>query len=65
LKLDPAKFRKIVDAHLPSVTYYINDEEGITYAIQQGKIDYVEFGPAKKYEDLYCKERLTPLPRSL
>lgn len=55
LKLDPTKFRKVVDDHLPSVTYYINDEEGITYAIQQGKVDCVEYGPPKKYDGLYCK----------
>jgi hypothetical protein len=55
-KLDLKKFRRVVDDHLPSVTYYINDDEGITYAIQQGKVDYVEYGPAKKYEYLYCKD---------
>lgn len=57
LKLDATKFRRVIDDHLPSVTYYINDEEGITYAIQQGKVDYVEYGPPKKYDGLYCKER--------
>ena len=65
LKLDPRKFRKVVDDHLPSVTYYINDEEGITYAIQQGKVDYVEYGPPKKYDGLYCKERQAGVARSL
>ena len=57
LKLDWTKCRKVINEHLPSVTYYINDEDGITYAIQQGKVDYVEYGPPKKYDDLYCKDQ--------
>ena len=56
LKLDLMKFRKVVGVHVPSVTYYINDEDGITYAIQQGKVDFVEYGPPKKYDDLHCKD---------
>ena len=51
------KFRKVINEHLPPVTYYINDEDGIVYAIQQGKVDYVEYGPPKKYDDLYCKDQ--------
>lgn len=57
LKLNSKKFRKVTGQHLPSVTYYINDEDGITYAIQQGKVDYVEYGPPKKYDNLYCKDQ--------
>jgi hypothetical protein len=57
LRLDLTKFKKVIDEHLPSVTYYINDEDGITYAIQKGKVDYVEYGPSKKYDDLYCKDQ--------
>jgi hypothetical protein len=60
LKLDRRKFRRLIDNHLPSVTYYINDDEGITYAIQQGKVDYVEYGPAKKYEYLHCRISTEP-----
>ena len=54
-ELDLTNFRKVVNDHLPSVTYYVNNEAGITYAIQQGKVDYVEYGPSKKYDVLYCK----------
>ena len=57
LHLDSKKFRRVVSDHLPSVTYYINDKEGIVYSIQQGKVDYVEYGPAKKDDDLYCKDK--------
>jgi|SRR5215213_6585934 len=56
LKLDVTKYRKVVGKHLPSVTYYINDEDGIVYAIQMGKVDYVEYSPPKKFNDLQCKD---------
>ena len=54
LKLDPKKFRKIVDDHVIGALYYVNDEEGITYAVQGGRVDFVEYGPARKDEHLYC-----------
>jgi hypothetical protein len=54
LKLDPKKFRKVVDHHVIGALYYVNDEEGITYAVQSGKIDFVEHHPAKRDEHLYC-----------
>lgn len=54
LKLDPKKFRKVVGGDVLGVEYYVNDESGITYIIQQGKVDHVEYGPPKKYDYLYC-----------
>jgi hypothetical protein len=54
LKLDPKRFRRVIDQHVIGITYYINDEDGITYEIQEGKVDSVEYGPAKKYDNLYC-----------
>jgi hypothetical protein len=57
LKLDLTKYRKVVGGDTPTVTYYINDDEGIVYAIQQGKVDYVEYGPSKKFDDLWCKDK--------
>lgn len=54
LKLDPKKFRTIVDDHVIGILYYVNDEEGITYQVQGGKIDFIEYHPAKKDEHLYC-----------
>lgn len=55
LKLDLTNYRKVISEHLPSITYYINDEAGITYTVQEGRVDYVQYGPGKKYDDLYCK----------
>ena len=54
LKLDPRKFRRVVDDHSIGILYYVNDEEGITYQVQSGKIDFVEYHPAKRDEHLYC-----------
>ena len=54
LKLDPTKFRRVVDEHVIGILYYVNDEEGITYQVQRGKVDYVEYRPARRDEHLYC-----------
>lgn len=54
LKLDPRKFKRVVDEHIIGILYYVNDEEGITYQVQSGKIDFVEYHPAKRDEHLYC-----------
>jgi hypothetical protein len=56
LKLDVTKYRKARGGDTPSVTYYINDEDGIVYAIQMGKVDYVEYSPGKKYDYLQCND---------
>lgn len=57
LKLDPKKFRKVIDEHVVGIVYFVNDEEGITYEVQRGRIDSVEYGPAKRDEHLYCGDR--------
>ena len=54
LKLDPRKFRRVPDKHVGGVIYYINDEDGISYEVQEGKVDNVEYGPGKRYDHLYC-----------
>ena len=54
LKLDPKKFKKVVDEHVIGILYYVNDEEGITYQVQRGKIDFVEYGPKQRDAHLYC-----------
>lgn len=54
LKLNRKKFRRVIDTHTGGVTYYINDKDGITYEIQQGQVDGIEYYPPKRYEHLYC-----------
>jgi hypothetical protein len=54
LKLSPKKFRKVIDDHVGGVVYYINDEDGITYEVQRGRVDVVYYEPSGKYKHLYC-----------
>jgi hypothetical protein len=54
LKLDGEKFKKVKDTHVGVVDYYINDEEGIMYQVQDGEVDYVEYYPPQSYKYLYC-----------
>ena len=54
LKLDPKKFRKVIDNHAIGILYYINDEEGINYEVQDGKVESIEYYPAKSFEHLHC-----------
>ncbi len=63
LKLDRKKLRKVVDTHVGGVIYYINDEDGVVYEIQSGKVDSVEYGASKKHAHLRCDNNLqSPLP---
>jgi hypothetical protein len=57
LTFNRKKFRKVIDTHTAGITYYINDEDGITYEVQQGRVDGVEYYPPKKYDHLYCGDR--------
>jgi len=54
IKLDLKKFKKVKDLHVGGVYYYRNVEEGITYTIQGGKVDYVEYYPPARFRYLIC-----------
>ena len=54
LKLDLSKFRRTVGKHVGGVTYYTNEEDGITYEIQRGRVDAIEFLPGKLHYSLKC-----------
>ena len=56
LKLNRKRFRRVIDTHTGGITYYINDEDGIMYEVQQGRVEGVEYYPPKKYDHLYCGE---------
>jgi hypothetical protein len=55
MKLDPKRFRKVVDNHVLGVIYYINDEDGITFEIQEGKIDSIDYRPQKNTTIYYAE----------
>lgn len=63
-KLNPKKFRKVVDDHVGGVIYYINDDKGITYEVQDERVDVVYYEPASSNSHLYCssttEEKKTP-----
>ncbi len=54
LKLDPKRFRKVIDEHVGGVIYFINDDLGLTYEVQRGKVDAIYYEPGTKDEHLYC-----------
>jgi hypothetical protein len=54
LKLDLKRFRKVTDDHVVGILYYVNDEDGITYEVQRGRVDSVEYGPKKNDEHFSC-----------
>lgn len=62
LKLNPKKFRRVTDEHVGGVVYYINDELGLTYEVQQGKVDVIYYQPGKKYDYLYCGDSIKKAP---
>lgn len=63
LKLDPKKFRKVIDDHVGGVFFYVNDDEGITYEVQRGKVDVVSYEPPRRYDHLYCGDRADEIRR--
>jgi hypothetical protein len=54
LKLDRKRFRKVIDEHVGGVIYYINDDLGLTFEVQGGKVDAIYYEPGKKDEHLHC-----------
>ena len=54
LKLDRKRFQKVVDAHTGGITYYVNKQDGVTYEIQRGRVEGIEYYPPKRCEHLYC-----------
>jgi hypothetical protein len=65
LKLNRKKYRRVIDTHTGGITYYINDEDGIKYEIQQGQVDGIEYYPPKKYDHLYCGDPADEKPQHL
>jgi hypothetical protein len=54
LKLDLSKFKRVVGKHVGSVTYYTNEEDGITYEVQRDRVDAIEYLPGKRNLSLQC-----------
>jgi len=54
LRVDRRKLRKVVDRHVIGIIYYVDDKHGITYSIEDGKVEYIEYGPTKKQQKVAC-----------
>jgi len=54
LKLDEKKFKKVTNSHVSVIDSYIDDEDGILYEVQGGKVDFVENYPPHKYANFRC-----------
>ena len=56
LKLDLSKFRRVVGGDVVGIVNYTNEAEGITYEVQRGRVDAIEYLPGKRHDSLKCAE---------
>lgn len=52
LGIDKKKLKKVYDE---SYQIYSNEDEGVTYEVQSGKVKSIEYNPTSKYDYLKCK----------
>jgi hypothetical protein len=57
LKLDFSKFRRVEGGDVVGVVNYTNEEEGVTYEVQRGRVDAIEYLPAKRDHSLKCPDK--------
>jgi len=54
LKLDLSKFKRVKGGDVVGIINYTNEEEGVTYEVQRGRVDAIEYLPGKRYYSLKC-----------
>ena len=54
LKINESEFSKRRDAHIESLIYYENEEEGLTLEVHEGIVQAFLYGPAGKDRRLRC-----------
>jgi hypothetical protein len=54
LKIDETKYRKKENAEIRSVTYYIDDEEGLLIEANGDTVLGLTYGPTAKDQTLRC-----------
>jgi hypothetical protein len=54
LKLELSKFRRVVGGDVAGIVNYTNEETGVTYEVQRGRVDAIEYLPRKRYYSLKC-----------
>ena len=56
LKLEFSKFRRVEGGDVVGIVNYTNEEEGITYEVQRGRVDAIEYLPGKRHYSLKCAD---------
>ena len=57
LEIEGKGYKRIVVPHPPGITEYANEEEGVMYVGQDGRVDIIYYVPAAKDEHLRCPSR--------
>jgi len=65
LKLDTSQYRKVINAHLPSLTRYENEERGESLTVSSGGfVTEYFYGPSTKDFSLRCQPQQNPSKQS-
>ena len=56
LRIDFSKFRRVVGGDVVGIVNYTNEAEGITYEVQRGRVDAIEYLPGKRHDFLNYAE---------
>ena len=56
LKLDLSKFRRVEGGNVVGIVNYTNEEDGVTYEVQRGRVDAIEYLPGKRHYSLKCAD---------
>jgi len=54
LKLDKKKYKKVIEGDVTDIFTYKNDEDGIKYIVQRGKVETIVYYPRVKFDWLQC-----------
>lgn len=54
LKIKFSKFKRVEGGDVVGIVNYTNEEEGITYEVQRGRVDAIEYLPGKRHYSLKC-----------
>lgn len=56
LRLEFSKFRRVEGGDVVGIVNYTNEEEGVTYEVQRGRVDAIEYLPGKRHYSLKCAD---------
>jgi len=54
LKLEFSKFKRVEGGDVAGIVNYTNEEDGVTYEVQRGRVDAIEYLPEKRHYSLKC-----------